>query len=646
MAVISAKIESSPSKFLSKEATRSSSPSVSTVADQNNTSSSSSTNESTTSNDLLHDSEIQPYPQARSEEYRHLFRLPDEEVLIQDFNCALQENFFLQGHLYLFNHNVCFYSNIFGYETKRVIPFNKITSVQRAKAAGLFPTAIEIMVGEKKLFFTSFLSRDDAFKLITEGWSQHGKPENMTTDILDKQSNLCNQKNGADVIENFEKSECLEDEMEGSKRHKDVSSLDDSSPPQDGEPECIPMSPEVENTGGDTSEAIENSGSSPSSVMTLGWTNANSEAPKVSEDFTKVAEEKFQISVKEFFNLFCSDEAVGFLESFHRKCGDKDFKCSSWYQRDEFYHARDKSFLHPIKIYFGAKSSFCQEFQTFRVFKDNHLVIETSQVVKDVPYADYFTVEGRWDVKQDSKSIDSCFLTVYMRVSFSKRTVWKVKIVQSTLDECRDVYALWIKSAHELLMKKHLENKEAGDSSADTTLNDDGQSHQGKVGNSLEPSESTEGTCKQQTTTPDIGDTSPLRESDDHSIGPTVREPILKSLLFLNFRNKVPIMVMITFAMILVLMQLSIVVLLSRPQQVQVIHHHHHQSDYSINKLLSTDSETREQQMTTWLDKRIDHVNEDIGITEKLLDKIQQEHALLKTQLSDLQNLKRQLMEK
>lgn len=91
-----------------------------------------------------------------------------------------------------------------------------------------------------------------------------------------------------------------------------------------------------------------------------------------------------QIRVEEFFDLFFSDDALDFLESFHRTCGDKgtliwflttvqvlvnrmvfpfhpliapyciaDFRCSSWYPRDNFGHARDMSFKHPIKLYLG-----------------------------------------------------------------------------------------------------------------------------------------------------------------------------------------------------------------------------------------------------------------------------------------------------
>ncbi|XP_040938728.1 protein VASCULAR ASSOCIATED DEATH 1, chloroplastic-like [Gossypium hirsutum] len=70
-----------------------------------------------------------------------------------------------------------------------------------------------------------------------------------------------------------------------------------------------------------------------------------------------------------------------------------EFKCSSWCPHDKFGHVRDVSFQHPIKIYFGAKFDSCQEAQKFGIYRNSHLVIETSQGISDVPYGDYFRVE-------------------------------------------------------------------------------------------------------------------------------------------------------------------------------------------------------------------------------------------------------------
>uniref|UniRef100_A0A2K6SQ48 GRAM domain containing 1C n=1 Tax=Saimiri boliviensis boliviensis TaxID=39432 RepID=A0A2K6SQ48_SAIBB len=54
----------------------------------------------------------------RSEEYRRQFtHLPDTERLIADYACALQRDILLQGRLYLSENWLCFYSNIFRWET-------------------------------------------------------------------------------------------------------------------------------------------------------------------------------------------------------------------------------------------------------------------------------------------------------------------------------------------------------------------------------------------------------------------------------------------------------------------------------------------------------------------------------------------------
>ena len=41
---------------------------------------------------------------------------------VEDFHCALQKKICLQGRLYLFQHHVCFYSNLFGFVKAKVIP--------------------------------------------------------------------------------------------------------------------------------------------------------------------------------------------------------------------------------------------------------------------------------------------------------------------------------------------------------------------------------------------------------------------------------------------------------------------------------------------------------------------------------------------
>ncbi|KAM1140386.1 hypothetical protein ACFX19_041163 [Malus domestica] len=358
----------------------------------------------------------------RSEEYRQLFRLPPEEVLIEDFNCAFQENILIQGHMYLFVHYICFYSNIFGFETKKIIPFQEVTSVRRAKTAGIFPNAIEIFAGSKKYFFASFLSRDEALKIINDGWLQFvdGGKEFREQDLL---SETGSQENGVG-IEKVESSQFLVNELESTDRNRDIHVSQDSKLASSVvDDSALTSIPEQHDIVKEDLEPAQNSDPS-CSKDTLIWKEENSDAPNVPECYTKVAESQFPIKVEDFFSLFFSDDV--FTESFHRSCGDKELKCTPWNPHDKFGFSRDVSFQHPIKIYFGAKFGSCQELQKFRVHRNSHLVIETSQEINDVPYGDYFRVEGFWDIERDPDvSKDCCNLKIYANVAFSKRTVWK-----------------------------------------------------------------------------------------------------------------------------------------------------------------------------------------------------------------------------
>ncbi|QDZ19061.1 hypothetical protein HOP50_02g15700 [Chloropicon primus] len=106
---------------------------------------------------------------SKNKEYCHLFGLPDNEELVEEYNCALQRKILLQGKMYVFSCYVCFYSNVFGYITKRSLALKDVTSISKAKNVG-FPNSIKIVHKGKQMFFTSFLSREDAFKLIISLW--------------------------------------------------------------------------------------------------------------------------------------------------------------------------------------------------------------------------------------------------------------------------------------------------------------------------------------------------------------------------------------------------------------------------------------------------------------------------------------------
>ncbi|KAB2052193.1 hypothetical protein ES319_A12G103100v1 [Gossypium barbadense] len=487
------------------------------------------------------DVEIQSPTTLKSEEYRQLFRLPPEE---------------------------------------KIIAFNEIKSFKKAKTAGIFSNAIEIFAGGRKFFyltllvdftwhyfFTSFISRDEAFKLINDGWVQHGNGGNEITEQQELMLESCSKENGFVAIEKVNSFKTLINDMESRDGGEDVSTTNNFKVPSTFE--------------NDTEVGLESIISTNYSTPTdtCFFVPENCDAPKVPDYFIKVAETKFPvvncelISYK-FFHMrsfSISDNAINFIKSFHRRRGDKEFKCSSWCLHDKFGHVRDVSYQHT-----------CKESQKFQIYRNSHWVLETSQEVNDVPYGDYFRVEGFWDVERDSDGpVEGCISRVYVNVAFNKKTVWKGKIVKSTLEECQEAYATWLDMARELL-KQNIDKQGGVDPSGSSTENGEHQI-ENKVA--------------------------------------TIEKPLERSQ---NLSDPVRTLQMSTF------MDASIVVLLKKPQQVLV--------RYPVTYMSSVGGGASERQAeaVAWLEKQIHELKEQMAMVESLLERMRHEHAALKAQLKQL----------
>ncbi|KAM4652475.1 protein Aster-A isoform 2-T2 [Discoglossus pictus] len=114
---------------------------------------------------------LSPTYKQRNEDFRKIFKkLPDSERLIVDYSCALQKDILLQGRLYLSENWLCFYSNIFRWETTITIQLKDIRCIKKEKTAKLIPNAIQVCTENEKHFFTSFGARDRSFLLIFRLW--------------------------------------------------------------------------------------------------------------------------------------------------------------------------------------------------------------------------------------------------------------------------------------------------------------------------------------------------------------------------------------------------------------------------------------------------------------------------------------------
>lgn len=376
--------------------------------------------------------------QERVDELRKNFGLPDGETFMDEFYCALHKKILFQGRMYIFEHYVCFYANLFGWVKRKAIPMVEITDVAKKRNYG-FPNSIQIGWKGKREFFTSFLSRDDAYILIVNAWNQ---------------ARLCRSS-----------EQSVADHPHERRRHSEPGSPRSREPDADEEP----PSDSLRNSGGsmthrrvssDLPDFHRDGGLNKSSLEhdtdsdlddddSDCWAIQPGELPPVPEAMDMIMEAHFPVEVREFFQKTLSSESI-FLEEYHRTRGDQRLRLSQWQKHSGLEGmVRHSTFVSPVKAPGGfrmgisPKETECNQNHRYRVYDDgDSLVYETSQVMKDIPYGDNFTVEMRWDVTRcvdQAGQGDKCCVAIYGSVPFIRHVISPIRMMieSSVMKELR-----------------------------------------------------------------------------------------------------------------------------------------------------------------------------------------------------------------
>ncbi|XP_043357806.1 protein Aster-A isoform X5 [Dermochelys coriacea] len=109
---------------------------------------------------------LSPTYKQRNEDFRRIFKgLPESERLLVDYSCALQRDILLQGRLYLSENWLCFYSNIFRWETAISVPLREVKCLKKEKMAKLIPNAIQVCTAADKT-----LSPQELWHIVHQGY--------------------------------------------------------------------------------------------------------------------------------------------------------------------------------------------------------------------------------------------------------------------------------------------------------------------------------------------------------------------------------------------------------------------------------------------------------------------------------------------
>uniref|UniRef100_A0A8C9VJA5 GRAM domain containing 2A n=1 Tax=Scleropages formosus TaxID=113540 RepID=A0A8C9VJA5_SCLFO len=100
--------------------------------------------------------------------FREAFRsVPEDEVLLKVYSCALLRDILLQGRLYISSNWLCFYANLFGKDIKVSVPVTSVQLVKKCRTARLLPNGLAVTTDTgQKYVFVSLLSRDSVYDVL------------------------------------------------------------------------------------------------------------------------------------------------------------------------------------------------------------------------------------------------------------------------------------------------------------------------------------------------------------------------------------------------------------------------------------------------------------------------------------------------
>ncbi|KXZ52408.1 hypothetical protein GPECTOR_9g452 [Gonium pectorale] len=358
----------------------------------------------------------------------------------------MRKRVLLQGRMYIFDHYVCFYSAVFGFAKKRRIPMRTIQAVRKKTHLG-FPNSLEIEADERKDFYTSFLSREEAYQLMQR--------------LVPEAKRLAEAGEGSVHEQGMEASQGTSGAGDSARQPNGggARASRGGRNSMGGVMGGIGGAETLLTRGASGSMADENDGDDGSEEEARVWVMEQRAAPPVAPGSRHVLHGALPGSPREFFDVVLADSAP-FFEDFLDGQGNRRINLTSWKRHPQLGHVRDLHFTAPIKGAFGnwgVSHTACSQTQRFCLYSDEHIVFESSQTMTDIPYGDCFTVDQRWDVRMDPQSDPDkphVMFDLHVRVPFTSRCLFKGVIESGSVKQVQETYAQFIEQLRPVMQER------------------------------------------------------------------------------------------------------------------------------------------------------------------------------------------------
>ncbi|KAJ9582476.1 hypothetical protein L9F63_003169, partial [Diploptera punctata] len=428
---------------------------------------------------------LYPTYKSRSEDFKRIFKesLPSDERLVVDYSCALQKDILVHGRLYVSQNFLCFYANIFRWETSVSLRWKEVTAITKEKTALVIPNAILVCTDNEKLFFTSFGARDKTYLMLFRVWQNALMDQQMSQQEMWQWVHTCygDELGLTSDDEDYIPPAADEDKLSAISVRLSVDSFSE----QEG---CGTESSQMESTLGDGDRPIDSQIPLTSALHSMVRQDSNtstsarreslshdrntlhvpvsetlptdmsdtteSEAEKQSgiggckpavcsspHEGRKIIRAIIPIHIDLLFTLLFTNSK--FLLDFYAVRRTSDLAMTSWQQDSQTGNKqRVVTLTMPLNQSVGPKSTQVTETQTMMpCSKPGELyAIDTESVNAGIPYADSFYVTTHYCLSRTSDT-ETC-LAVYSQIKYRK-SVWglvKSFIEKNTWSGLEDFY--------------------------------------------------------------------------------------------------------------------------------------------------------------------------------------------------------------
>mmetsp|Transcript_29441 Transcript_29441/g.66476 ORF Transcript_29441/g.66476 Transcript_29441/m.66476 type:complete len:490 (+) Transcript_29441:121-1590(+) len=345
---------------------------------------------------------------------RALFQTSVGEV-IGDFSCSFQRQ---AGRLYIASKGLYFYSNLFGFERKIEIQFEKVVNVSIIRR-----TSIQVRTSaEEVIIFRSFEDRDAVLEIVRPfcGICDTSNTCNSSSaDGVNCQESPVRQSSDISVVINHEMSR----ESESDESDHDDSGVQVAIRGSEGQ---------MPQFSADDSTA--NSKASPKVVADSACSDTETWSKIVddTETWSKILQVDLPCKrVSDFFAKFLADDAPHSLDVFHTSIGDKNISVGMW----------SSSFLRSVRFDHHATPAKVLREQDYQTY-GGAACLRNKTTVGNIPGSSSFHVEDIWLIQTAGESEDDqrVLIDVKYRIKFTSKTMLKSIITRRTGAETKGGY--------------------------------------------------------------------------------------------------------------------------------------------------------------------------------------------------------------